>query len=40
MIKNWNFNVVLWYEILNVVFLKKMLVEKGCIFSFMYDFEF
>lgn len=40
MTKNWNPNVVLWHEILNVVFSTKMSAEKGCIFSSMYDFEF
>lgn len=40
MTKNWNPNVVLWHENLNVVFSKKMSAEKGCIFSSMYDFEF
>lgn len=41
MTKNWNPNVVLWHEILNVVFSKKNVSRKRLyIFSSMYDFEF
>lgn len=41
MTKNWNPNVVLWHENLNVVFSKKNVSRKRLyIFSSMYDFEF